>query len=168
MKVLFSQQDIESRVREMGREISERFNGQDITLMILANGGIFFGVDLARAISIPVWVDVIGIASYTNDKKVGIPDFRCPPKLPVNGRHVIIVDDVLDTGDTVKYCKQYFLNQGAASVTSAVLMEKAVAKRDFSAEWKGFDAPDEYLVGSGMDSCEFYRNLDCVAVFEDK
>lgn len=168
MKVLFRKEEIELRVKEMGREISEHFEGADLTLVILANGGIFFGVDLARAISIPVWVDVIGVGSYTNDQKTGEPEFRCPPKLPVKGRHVIIVDDVLDTGDTVKFCKEYFLAQGAAGVASAVLMEKAVPGRDFGAEWKGFDAPDEYLIGSGMDSCEFYRNLDCVAVFENK
>lgn len=166
MKQLFSRAEIASVAAGLGREISAWYEGKELTLMILANGGIFFGVDLARNISIPVYIDVIGLTSYVDDRKCGEPQFRCPPKLPVAGRHILLVDDVLDSGESIAFCARYFKEQGALSVRSAVLVEKAVGTRNFSADWKCFNAPDQYLVGSGMDSCEFYRNLDCIAVME--
>ena len=166
MKVLFDKEVIRQRIGFVGKEIAQRFKGEDLTLIILANGGIFFGVDLARAVDIPHWIDVIGVTSYTDDKKCRYPQFRCPPKLPVAGRHVVLVDDVADSGETLECCEKYFLEQGAKSVASAVLMDKDVPGRSFKATWKCFEAPNEYLIGYGLDSCEFFRSLDCVAVFD--
>ena len=167
MKELFSAEAIEKQISRIGSQISERFKDQPVTLMIIANGGIYFGVDLSRAINIPVWVDVIGLSSYIGDKKCRVPEFRCPPKLPVQGRNIIIVDDVADSGETIECCMEYFAKQGALSVSSAVLMDKAVPGRAFMPTWKCFDAPNEYLIGFGLDSCEFYRNLKMVAVMEN-
>ena len=166
MRVLFDHESIRERINAVAGDICRRFEGKDVTLMILANGGIYFGVDLSRAVTIPHWVDVIGVTSYTDDKKCRKPKFRCPPKLDVKGRNVVLVDDVADSGETLECCKEHFLALGAASVTSAVLMDKAVPGRRFVPEWKCYDAPNEYLVGYGLDSYEFYRNLDCVAVAE--
>ena len=167
MKVLFDNEVIRCRIEAVGKEIAQRFNGEELTLIILANGGIFFGVDLSRAVDIPHWVDVIGVTSYVDDKKCRYPKFRCPPKLPVAGRNVVLVDDVADSGETLECCEEFFRSQGAKSVTSAVLMDKAVAGRRFVPSWKCFDAPDEYLIGYGLDSYEYYRSLDCVAVMQE-
>ena len=167
MRELFGAEDIAVQINKIGGLISERFKDQPVTLMIIANGGIYFGVDLSRAINIPVWIDVIGLSSYIGDKKCRVPEFRCPPKLPVEGRNIIVVDDVADSGETLECCMEYFTKQGALSVSSAVLMDKAVPGRSFAPTWKCFDAPNEYLVGFGLDSCEFYRNLNMVAVMEN-
>lgn len=167
LKVLFDQQTISEKITAIGGQISEKFKDQPLTLIILANGGIFFGVDLSRAVETPHWVDVIGVTSYVEDKKCRVPQFRCPPKLSVKDRNVILVDDVADSGETLECCAEYFKKAGAASVYTAVLMDKAVPGRPFVPDWKCFDAPDEYLIGYGLDSYEFYRNLDCVAVMQE-
>ena len=166
LKILFDRQTISEKISAIGTLISEKFKNTPLTLIILANGGIYFGVDLSRAIDTPHWVDVIGVTSYVDDKKCRVPEFRCPPKLSVENRNVILVDDVADSGETLECCIEYFKKAGAATVHTAVLMDKAVPGRRFVPDWKCFDAPDEYLIGYGLDSCEFYRDLDCVAIMQ--
>lgn len=164
IETLFDADEISARCREIGAQISDFYRDKPLTLVILANGGIFFGVDLSRQVDTPCWVDVIAVSSYTEDAKCSEPVFRCAPKLPVAGRHILLVDDVLDSGETIACCTGYFKKLGALSVASAVLAEKPYPGRTVKADWKCFDAPDSYLIGSGMDSCEFYRNLNAVAV----
>lgn len=166
LKILFDRQTISEKISAIGTLISEKFKDMPLTLIILANGGIYFGVDLSRAIDTPHWVDVIGVTSYVDDKKCRVPEFRCPPKLSVENRNVILVDDVADSGETLECCIEYFKKAGAVTVHTAVLMDKAVPGRRFVPDWKCFDAPDEYLIGYGLDSCEFYRDLDCVAIMQ--
>ena len=168
MDVLFSAEQIAQRVKEMGEEISRFYQNKPLTVIVLASGGIFFGADLMRAIDLPIWVDTLGVASYVNDKSSGAIQCRSTLKLDCSGRHVLLVDEVLDTGRTLLETKQMILEQGALSVKNAVIVSKDVPRPEAIAEadWTGFSAPDRYLVGYGLASNEDYRNLPFIGALK--
>ena len=161
MDELFSVGAIAARVAELGREIGTFYAGKELTLIVLMNGGAFFGADLARAIDLPLWFDSLRTASYTNDLRGGF-QLESPPKLDPRGREILLADDVFDSGETIRNCREYLLAQGAAGVRCAVLVDKQVPGRESAPDWAAFTAPDRYLVGFGMDSREKYRNLPFV------
>lgn len=164
VEVFYTAEQLAERVKVLGAEIAKFYQDRPLTVIALANGGVFFGCDLVRAMDIPLWFDVAAVSSYRNDVKCGEPYFRCEVKLSPVGREILIVDDVLDSGDTIRFCKEYFLKAGAAGVRSAVLIDKKLPGRKAAADWSCFDAPDLYLVGAGMDSREYYRNYPGVGV----
>jgi hypoxanthine phosphoribosyltransferase len=168
MDVLFSAEKISARVREMGAEITRFYKDKPLTVIVLASGGIFFGADIMRAIDLPMWVDCLGVASYVNDKSSGKIKCRSCLKLDCKDRHVLIVDEVLDTGKTLFEVKKMLLEQGALSVKSAVIVTKNVDRSQTvaAADWSGFDSPDRYLVGYGLDSNEEYRNLPFIGALD--
>lgn len=161
-KLLLSAPAIERRVAELGRELSDFYRGKPLTVVAVLNGGMFFAVDLARHLDIPVWIDSLAASSYVNDKSSGEISFRCFPKLPMSGRHILLVDDVLDTGFTMRKLFSALLDRGALSVRCCVLLDKEARRHPeglAKPDWKAFSAPDRYLVGMGLDSEENFRNL---------
>lgn len=168
MEVLFSAEEIAAKVKEMGADITRYYQGKDLTVIILASGGVFFGADLLRAIDLPLWVDTLGVASYVQDRSGGTLNVRSKLKLDCRGRHILLVDEVLDTGNTLRGIKKMLLEQGAESVRTAVIFSKPIERPPevANADWTGFFAPDRYLVGYGLDSCELYRNLPYVGVLD--
>ncbi|MBR7104717.1 MAG: hypoxanthine phosphoribosyltransferase [Lentisphaeria bacterium] len=168
MDVLFTAEEISVRVREMGAEITRFYKDKPLTVIVLASGGIFFGADIMRAIDLPIWVDCLGVASYINDKSSGQIKCRSQLKLDCSGRHVLLVDEVLDTGKTLFEVRKMLLEQGALSVKSAVIVTKEVdrSRTVAEADWTGFRCPDRYLVGYGLDSNEEYRNLPFIGALD--
>lgn len=169
MEILFSQEEIARRVAELGREITEFYRGKPLLVIAIANGGIVFASDLVRQIDLKLEMDTLAVASYVNDKPSGEITFRAPGKLPVAGKHVLLVDDVLDSGTTLRYLVEYFQRQGAASCRTAVAVDKDVPRPAdvvAHADWQGFTAPNRYLVGYGMDSDEYFRNLPYIAAID--
>lgn len=163
---LFSRDDICRRCRELGREISDHYRGEPLTVVVLMNGGAFFGCDLVREMDIPLWFDSLRAASYVHDRRGGNVDISETLKLPVSGRNILLVDDVFDSGETIRACRSYLLDAGALSVKSAVLVNKQVKGRTCMPDWAGFEAPDLYLVGCGLDSEEFCRNFPYVGAIK--
>ena len=168
MEILFTAEEISSRVRGMGLEIARFYKDKPLTVIVLASGGIFFGADLMRAIDLPIWVDCLGVASYVNDKSSGQIQCRSQLKLDCSGRHVLLVDEVLDTGKTLFEVRKMLLEQGALSVKSAVIVTKEVdrSRTVAEADWTGFRCSDRYLVGYGLDSNEEYRNLPFIGALD--
>ena len=167
MEILISADRIAERVREMGEEITRFYQGKPLTVVVLASGGIFFGADIMRCIDLPLWADCLGVASYVNDQSSGNVKCRSTLKLDCSGRHVLIVDEVLDTGKTLYEVKKMLADMGAASVRSAVIVTKDVEHTaQVTADWSGFTLPDRYLVGYGLDSNEEYRNLPFIAAID--
>ena len=163
MEVLYSEKEIARRIAEMGREIAPFYAGKPLTLIVLMNGGAFFGADLARAIGQSFWFDSMRTASYIADAR-GAVRMETEPKLDPRGREILLADDVFDSGNTVEFCRKYLLERGALGVRCAVLIDKQVPGRKSRPEWAGFTAPDRYLAGYGMDFCEEYRNLPFVGM----
>ena len=157
MQTLFSQDEIAGRVAELGREISSFYQNKELTLIVILNGAIPF--------AIPMWVDSIAVQSYCNDASSGQVKFRSQLKLPVENRHILVVDDILDTGLSLQRVKNYLASMNPASVRSCVMVQKQLQKPAATqAEWVGFSAPDSYLVGYGLDSNENGRNLPYIGL----
>ena len=165
MEILYSGEEITRRITELGRKISEYYSGKELTVIALMNGGVFFAVDLVRQMNIPMWFDSLRASSYVHDRRTAKVNVCSDLKLPVVGRHLLLVDDVFDSGNTMEVCRRYLLDAGALSVKSAVLINKTVAERRSMPDWAAFSAPDYYLVGYGMDSEELYRNVPFVGKF---
>ena len=168
METLFTARQIADRVAAMGREIRDFYQAKPLTLLVIANGAIFFGADLARAIDLPLWIDVLPAGSYAGHRSTGKLRLRGELKLPIEGRHLLLVDEVLDTGVTLRDLAEHFRESGALSVRSAVMITKKRSRPDgvSRADWSGFEAPDRYLVGYGMDSREEFRNLADIGFIE--
>lgn len=169
IRILFSADQISKRVAELGQSITEHYRGSDLTVIALTNGAMPFAADLIRAIDLPLYVDTLAVASYHADRRGNEFDFRSTLKLNPSGRHVLLVDEVLDSGMTLKRVSQYLLERGVADVRTAVMVIKDIPRKNGGlekADWAGFTAPDDYLVGYGLDSMELYRNLPYIGILE--
>ncbi len=169
MEILFSEAVIHHRIQHLGQEISGFYQNQPLTILALLNGALIFAADLARAIACEdCFLDCIAVCSYTGHDSNGKLCFRCEPKLPVAGRHVLLVDGVLDTGLTLSSVAEQISGRGSISVRCCVLAEK-IRLRGLSvqhADWCAFRVPDRYLVGYGMDSHEKFRQLPYLAALD--
>ena len=168
MEILLDERAIGERVRELGGEISAYYGDSQVTLVVLANGALLFGADLARAITSPLQWDVLSVGSYAADRSSGKVNIRSGLKLDPRGRRILLVDEVLDTGLTLAAVRRMLLDAGAGEVRTAVMVEKRRPRPGGieHADWRGAELPDRYLVGYGLDSRENYRNLPYIAVLD--
>lgn len=161
--------DVARRIDELGAEIARDFAGRLPLLVGVLNGGAPFHADLMRAVEIPMTVDYLRVASY-GDAMIssGTVDFTAECSTPAMGRNVIIVEDIVDTGRTVRRLREYFLEQGAASVAVASLLYKQEADLSgIAPEYVGFTIADRFVVGFGLDYKQEGRNLRHIHVLDD-
>ena len=164
MKVLVSESQIKRRVRKLASEITSFYDGKPLTFIILMNGGLLFGADLARSVKLPLRWEAFSCSSYADDRSSGKLLIRSELKTPVKGRHLLVIDDILDTGFTLKKIIAHFEQAGALSVRTCVLLNKNISGKYYQTpDWVGFEIPDEYVVGYGMDYNEEFRNLPYIA-----
>ena len=169
MKILLTETEIAKRVAQLGKEITDAYRGKELTVVTIMNGAVIFAADLLRKIDLPLQLDSFAASSYEKDRSSGKITVRSALKLPVQGRHVLLVDDILDTGLSMKYSMDYFLSLEAASVRTCVLMDKMREDKVYAhADWVGFRIPDRYVVGYGLDSGEFFRNLPYVGILTNE
>jgi len=167
-KVLFSEQTILARLDEIGWQISQDYEGKDLTVIAIMNGSIMFMCDLLKRVRIPLQIDCWSISSYHGCKSSGNINFRQHEICDVTNRHILLLDDILDSGLTLHTIKNKILNETkATSVKSCVLLSKKVQRiRDIEAEYTGFTIDNEFVVGYGLDYNEHYRNLPYVGVLK--
>jgi len=167
-KVLFSEQTILARLDEIGWQISQDYEGKDLTVIAIMNGSIMFMSDLLKRVRIPLQIDCWSISSYHGCKSSGNINFRQHEICDVTNRHILLLDDILDSGLTLHTIKNKILNETkATSVKSCVLLSKKVQRiRDIEAEYTGFTIDNEFVVGYGLDYNEHYRNLPYVGVLK--
>ncbi len=169
MEILYSEVEIQNRIHLLGQEISAFYQNDPLTIVALLNGALIFAADLARTITCgDCFLDCMAVSSYRGHDSSGKLHFRCEPKLPIAGRHVLLVDGVLDTGLTLSNVSEHLASRGALSVRSCVLAEK-IRPRALTiphADWCAFQVADRYLVGCGMDSCEKFRQLPYLAALD--
>lgn len=161
-ETLFSETEIRERIRILASELTLFYKGKDLTAVVLMNGGMFFAADLLRRIDLPLHIDSLAVSSYANDRSTGELVIRSELKKIPSGRHVLLLDDILDTGLTLRKTVEYLKKQEALSVKTCVLLDKILPDgeaKHASADWYGFRVPNHYVVGYGLDSDEFYRNL---------
>ena len=166
---LYEASALRRRIDELAAESARTYAGLELTAVIVMNGGVFFAADLLRRIEVPVRVDSLAAGSYLHHASTGQLTMRGGLKLDVKGRHILLVDDILDTGFTLAELQRKMLEAGALSCRTCVLIDKAIPpeRKKTKADWFGFRAPAEYLVGYGMDSDELYRNLPDICILRE-
>jgi hypoxanthine phosphoribosyltransferase len=166
--VLVSEQAIKRRLKKLGAEIKAVYGDEEITVVSIINGAILFTADLLREIPNPVRLDCIRISSYRNSTKShGKPQLLHSLSLDIANRHVLLIDDILDTGKTLSMVVGLITKQSPASVKVCVLLDKKGRREvPFEADFVGFGIPDKFVVGYGLDFAERYRNLPCIGVLK--
>jgi len=166
--VLVTEAAIKRRLKKLGADISTAYGKEEITVIAIINGAILFTADLLRQLSNPIRLDCVRISSYRNDSKsLGKPKLLYNLTLDIANRHVLLIDDILDTGKTLSVVVDLIKKQHPASVRTCVLLDK-IGRREveFEADFVGFQIPDRFVVGYGLDFAERYRNLPCIGVLK--
>lgn len=166
--VLVSEKDIKKRVKKLGAELAAAYGDEEITVVSIINGAILFTADLLREIPNPIRLDCIRISSYRNDtKSIGQPKLLQSLTLDISNRHVLLIDDILDTGKTFSAVAGMLRKLNPASLRTCVLLDKRGRREvEFEADFVGFQIPDKFVVGYGLDFAERYRNLPCIGVLK--
>jgi hypoxanthine phosphoribosyltransferase len=167
-EILISEEAIQQRVRELGAQISADYAGQNIILVGVLKGVLFFMADLLRAITIPVEVDFIAVTNYSPESRAkGVVRLVKDLEMNITDRHVLFIEDVVDTGLTLTYLLRNLRERAPASLEVCTLFNKPVHRiMDIRIKYKGFDLPDLFVVGYGLDHRERYRNLPFVGVLK--
>jgi hypoxanthine phosphoribosyltransferase len=167
-QVIISTSELQQRVLELGQAISRDYAGHNPVLVGVLKGVIFFMVDLLRVITIPVEVDFMSISSYSPDARDrGVVRMVKDLEIPIEGRHVLFVEDMVDTGLTLNYLLRNLKARQPASLEVCALFNKPIHRLiEIPVRYKGFDLPDQFVVGYGLDYRERYRNLPFVGVLK--
>lgn len=169
MKILLSREVIAVRVCELADEIAAEYKGKELHCIALMNGALTFTADLIRHMNMELSLDTLNVSSYSGHASTGELQFRSALKIPVEGREVLLIDDILDTGLTLQKVAEHLRNAGAAQVKTCVLLDKKVTRKPGAlahADFTGFHIGDEYVAGYGIDDNEFSRNLPDIIVCE--
>jgi hypoxanthine phosphoribosyltransferase len=169
-RILYSESAILSRLDEMAEQITRDYAGKDLTVIAILNGSFIFLADLLRRIPLPLQIDGWSVSSYHGTKSTGEIQFRQTQLADVKGRHVLLLDDILDSGLTLHRVQSRLLqDSGAASLRSCVLLRKDVPRAcAVDADYVGFDIPNEFVVGYGLDYNEHYRNLPYIGILNQE
>jgi hypoxanthine phosphoribosyltransferase len=166
--VLFTEAQIRKRVKSLGQELKQAYGDSEFTVIAIINGAVLFTADLMREIDNPVRLDCIRISSYgEKTKSVGTPQIVHSLTLDIAKRHVLLIDDILDTGKTIALVSGLVRKLNPASLKVCVLLDKKGRREvPFEADFVGFKIPDKFVVGYGLDFAERYRNLPCIGVLK--
>ena len=165
-RILVSKEEISEAVKKLGKKITEDFEDKAPVLVCILKGAAVFYTDLMREIDLPVTTDFMAVSSYGSaTKSSGVVKVVKDLDRDITGRHVIIVEDIVDSGLTLSYLKQLLLGRGAASISIATLLDKPEGRRtELTADYFCFIIPNEFVVGYGLDYDEKYRNLPDIGV----
>ena len=165
-RTLIPQVDIQKRVAEMAAEIERDFEGLDLIALVVLKGSMFFASDLLRGMSRNLAVDVIQVSSYGKEKySSGVVTILKEPQLDMHGKGVLIIEDIIDSGFTIREVFRYIEGRGAKPVKVASFLDKPAARKvPFVPEYVGFSIEPHFVVGYGLDHAELYRNLPDVSI----
>ena len=168
LKVLLSEEEIKARVQELGDQLYDQFKDKNPMFVGVLNGCFIFMADLVRAAQLTSEVEFIGLSSYKNaTKSSGVVQITRDLQRDITGRDIIVVEDILDSGNTLNFLTEYLKTKGASSVTIATLLDKpARREKPITADYAGFEVPDEFVVGYGLDYCQQYRNMPYIGVLK--
>lgn len=167
-KVLIPESDIRQRVKELAAEISKNYAGETVTLICILSGASVFFADLVRELNLDVRFEFMSVSSYgAGTVSSGEVKILKDVNHPIAGKHVIIVEDIIDSGCTLSYLKRVLAQRNPASVKICTILDKPSRRKvDFKGDYVGFEIPDEFVIGYGLDYDGKYRNLRDVCVLE--
>ncbi len=168
IRVLLSEEEVDTRIREIGEQISRDYAGRSIHLVCVLKGGSFFMCELAKRINVPVSLDFMSVSSYGSDtKSSGVVKIVKDLDEPLQGKDVLVVEDIVDSGRTLSYLMEMLQDRGPASLRLCTLLDKPDRRViDVKVDYTGFQIPDEFVVGYGLDYDQMYRNLPYIGVVE--
>lgn len=167
-EVLISEEEIQQKIKELGLKLSEEYAGRTPLVICVLKGAFIFMADLVKAITVPVEMDFMAVSSYgASTKSSGVVKIIKDLDVSVEGRDVLIVEDIIDSGLTLSYLIELLRNRNAATISVVTLFDKPAGRTvDLEASYTGFVLPDEFVVGYGLDYAERYRNLPYVGVLK--
>ena len=168
IKVLLSEEEVDARIQQVAAKISKDYAGREIHLICVLKGGVFFTCELAKRITVPVSLDFMSVSSYGDDtKSSGVVKIVKDLDQPLIGKDVLIVEDIIDSGNTLYYLMDVLRQRKPASLRLCTLLDKPDRRvKDVHVDWTGFEIPDEFVVGYGLDYAQKYRNLPYIGVVE--
>lgn len=166
--ILFNEKQIETRVRELGELISRDYSGKNPVVIGILKGSLIFMSDLIRRLTIPLNIDYVAVSSYgRSTDSSGVVRIVKDLDEPIEGRHVLVVEDIVDTGLTLRYLLDNLQSRGPLSVAVCVLLDKPSRRKvDIKPDYCGFEIPDEFVVGYGLDYAENYRNMPFIGILD--
>jgi hypoxanthine phosphoribosyltransferase len=168
IRELISADRIAQRVREMGRELSLAYAGKYPILVGTLKGSLTFLADLGRAMSVPVRYDYVGVSSYAGTESTGAIRLTADLTLSIGAQHVVLVDDIIDTGYTLRYLCDALEARRPASIAVVCLLDKPERRKvEIDVDYRGFTIPDEFVVGYGLDYCQYFRELPYIGVLTE-
>ncbi len=168
VRVLITEEEVAKRVNELGKKISEDYAGKQVHLICVLKGGVFFMCELAKRITIPVSMDFMSVSSYGDGtSSSGVVKIAKDLDETLEGKHVLVVEDIIDSGRTLSYLLQILEKRHPASMKLCTLLDKPDRRvNKVEVNYKGFEIPDEFVVGYGLDYAQKYRNLPYIGVVE--
>ena len=168
IKVLISEEEVDARIRELGEKISKEYEGKQIHLICVLKGGVFFMCELAKRITVPVSMDFMCVGSYGDGtKSSGVVRLAKDLDESIENKEVLIVEGIIDSGNTLYYLMDVLRQRKPASLRLCTLLDKPDRRvKDVHVDWTGFEIPDEFVVGYGLDYAQKYRNLPYIGVVE--
>ena len=168
VRELISEENVVARIKEIAEQINKDFEGQSVTLVCILKGSIFFTTELAKYIKVPVVIDFMQCSSYGADtKSSGIVKLAKDLDEPIMGKHVILIEDIIDSGRTLSHLVKLLSQRDPASLTLCTLLDKPSRRVvEVDVKYTGFEFPDEFVVGYGLDYAQKMRNLPYIGVVE--
>ena len=168
IRELISEEEVDKRIRELGEEISRDYAGKQIHLICVLKGGVFFMCELAKRITVPVSMDFMCVGSYGDGtKSSGVVRIAKDLDESIEGKEVLIVEDIIDSGNTLYYLMDVLQRRKPASLRLCTLLDKTGRRvKDVKVDYVGFEIPDKFIVGYGLDYAQKYRNLPYIGIVE--
>ena len=168
VKMLIPEEEVNARIEELGKKISEEYAGKQVHLICVLKGGSFFMCELAKRINLPLTMDFMSVASYEGTASTGHINLKKDLDEPVEGLDVLVVEDIIDSGRTLSHLIKLLGDRKASSVKLCTLLDKPERRvvKDIKVDYCGFNIPDAFVVGYGLDYNQRYRNLPYIGVVE--
>lgn len=167
-EVLLSEEQIAEKVKEIGEKITRDYEGMDLLVVVILKGSVIFAADLLREIKTPVEIDFIAVSSYGNGtKSTGVVNITKDLNKPIEGKNILIIEDILDSGKTLCNLTKVLKERNPKSIEICTLLNKPERREaEVETRYSGFDIPDEFVVGYGLDYAEKYRNLPYIGILK--
>ena len=167
-EILFSEEVINAKIKELATRISDDYKGKDLLVVGVLKGSVIFAAELIKNITIPCEIDFMAVSSYgSSSETTGVVRILKDLDSEISGKHILIVEDIVDSGVTLSYLLNYLKTRNASSVEIASLLTKPSRRKvDIDCKYVGFETPDEFLVGYGLDYAEKYRNLPFIGILK--
>lgn len=168
VRVMLTEEEVDAKIQQIGEQISKDYAGKQVHLICVLKGGVFFMTELSKRITVPVSMDFMSVSSYGSDtKSSGVVKIVKDLDEPLEGKEVIVIEDIVDSGRTLSYLLEMLKKRGPKSLALCTLLDKPDRRVvDVHVDYTGFSIPDEFVVGYGLDYDQKYRNLPYIGVVE--